>query len=102
MIVEAGSGTSTPARKVKGAGAGASGIGASVRGSKRRKVEVEVEPEEEEVVEDAMEDDTRMDVEDGLTKPEGSDPNLPPKRQVISCKPRRSRLDDDKPPSNHR
>ena len=49
-----------------------------------------------------MEDDTRMDVEDGLTKPEGSDPNLPPKRQVISCESHRSRLDDDKPPSNHR
>jgi len=85
MAVEAGSGTSTPAKKVKGAGAGL-GVGGSLRGRKRGKVEVEVEPEEEEAVEDVMEDDARMDVEDSSVKPEGSDPYLPPKRQVISCK----------------
>jgi len=87
MTVEAGSGTSTPAKKVKGAGAGL-GVGGGLRGRKRGKVEVEVEvePEEEEAVEDVMEDDARMDVEDSSVKPEGSDPYLPPKRQVISCK----------------
>jgi hypothetical protein len=99
MVVEAGSGTNTPAKKVKGAGGGAgTGVGGNVRGSKRRKVE----PEEEEVVEDAMEDDARMDVEDSLTKPEGSDPNQPPKRQVISCKSHPSCLHETEIPSDRR